>query len=345
MRAGAKRAPIRLAPIACMMLIAPEASAHVKWFTTTDVRTPPLALADVLGPAFLAGFGVFAMLVFAGFLLDSHIARRWPAIASSGSRHEHTEEALIRLGTGAYFLCLWDQGGAILTPELLANAAWVTLIQFAIAALVIWRSTCIVAGFGIIALYADGLVRYGVFHMTDYLFFVGTAAYLALISVRSPRLRRLREPILIGSLAFSLMWTAIEKFVYPQWTRAVVGTYPNLAMGFPIWLAIMIAGFVEFTLAFYLATGRGVLRLGAAAFGLIFLSAIPEFGHVDSVGHLLIVAILGTLCLHGASPLQQTWHGTRRGLILDAAGPPVLYLSALITLFAAYYGLHWAEFG
>ncbi len=63
------------------------ASAHVKWFCTiADASRPPEALAAVITPMFLACFGAFVLMIFAGFFVDSLIARRWPALTSAGVR-------------------------------------------------------------------------------------------------------------------------------------------------------------------------------------------------------------------------------------------------------------------
>ena len=331
-----------------------QASAHVKWFCTiADVKRPPASLADVLTPTFLACCCGFILIFFAGLLVDGVLARRWPALATTGERLADVEEKLIRLATGAFFLCLWDggavilwaKGDAVLTPELVSSAGWVGMLQFAVAVLVIGRRTCILAALGIGVLYAFGIAEYGYFHMTDYVFFPGLAGYLALTSVGSPGALRMRIPVLCGSLGFSLMWTAVEKFLYPQWTAEVVLTHPNLTMGFTVPVVIVIAGFVEFSLAFFLVIGQGLLRLGAAMFMLVFLSAVPEFGHLDAVGHLPILAILGAVCLHGASPLQGALRLSGRGAVMDAGAACLLYLAVLTTLVAMYYGLQWSEYG
>lgn len=331
-----------------------NASAHVKWFCSiADVTRAPIPVRDVLTPFYLACLCGFVLMVFAGFLLDGWVARRWPAVASSGTRLAAAEETLLRLATSAYFLLLWNgsavvlwlRGDAIITPELLATIAWIGWVQLAVAILVVSRRTCILAAVGICVLYIAGVVQYGVFHMADYVFFPGIAAYLALTTAGTPRALWLRVPVLAGGLAFSLMWTAVEKFVYPQWTAEIVLTHPNLTLGLAVPIVIVIAGFVEFTLAFYLVTGRGLLRLGAAGFAFIFLSAMPEFGHLDVAGHLPILGILGVLVLHGASPLQDALQLSRRNLALNAAATSLLYLTSLTGLVAMYYGLQWAEYG
>lgn len=329
------------------------AAAHVKWFCgPIDVSVPPLSLAAVLSPLFLANGIAFLLLISAGSLIDALAARRWPRRIWR-SRHLETIEALlIRLGVGAYALCLWDKSavvpwgaaaeGAILTPELLDQDHWISLLQLAVAFLLLSRRTCPLAALGLVALYAVGIARYGVFHMTDYAYFLGLAAYLALSTPafdQKPHLRAWRVPLAVGGLAFSLMWTAVEKFLYPTWTATVLAVHPSLTLGFPIPFVTVTAGFVEFSLAFYLLVGRSLLRLDALLFGSVFLAAIPEFGGLDRVGHLPIVAILLLVAMHGATPLQEAAQPRRAGPIRSAATIAGLYAASLVAMTTMYYGL------
>ncbi len=351
---GARAAPAGIVAAAVISLAPAAASAHVKWFCSiADVVPPPVPLAAVLTPLFAAIGCGFALLVFGGFLIDGVVARRWPRIASSGRSNVAIEEKLVRLAVGGFFLLLWDKGavvlwergGAILTPELTNSAGWVGAVQFAVAVAIAWRSTCILAALGILVLYGYGIAQFGVFHMTDYVFFPGIAAYLALTTIDTPGALRFRVPLLSGSLAFGLMWTAIEKFVYPQWTLFVVAGHPDLTFGFPWGFVVVVAGFVEFTLAFYVMTGRGLVRFGAAAYAAIFIMAIPEFGHLDAVGHLPIIAILAVVGLRGGSPLQRLFGVLDRGRAFNAMAILLLYVVSLTGFFGLYYGLHWAEYG
>ena len=331
-----------------------QAAAHVKWFCSiADVRQAPIPLRQVLTPLFGLVCCGFVLLVFAGFLLDDAVAHHWPRLASSGRLHADTEEKLVRLAAGAFFLLLWDKGAvvlwergdAILTPELMMSLRWMGALQLAIAISVAWRRTCILGAAGICILYGYGIEQFGVFHMTDYVFFPGIAAYLALVTIGKPSLTRLRVPLIAGSLAFGLMWTAIEKFVYPDWTLFVVAEHPDLAFGFPWPFVVVVAGFVEFTLAFYVMTGRGLVRVGAAGYAAIFVAAIPEFGHLDAVGHIPIIAILAVVCLRGASPLQRLMRVHACDPIARATVISACYLAALVTFFGMYYGLQWLEYG
>lgn len=334
---------------------ATPALAHVKWFcASADVREAPAAFGTVMSPVFLTAFTLFTVLVFLGFLLDGAAARRWPLLASCGDRFDGIEERVVRAVVGGFFLLLWDKSAVVpwehgsrslLTPELDVSQAWIGTVQVLIAIFTTTRTTCVFAAVGILALYGRGVAEFGMFHMTDYVFFPGMAAYLALTSYGTAGAIRLRVPVLSATLAFGLMWTAVEKFVYPQWTLQIVTAHPELAFGFPPRFVVVMAGFVEFTLAYFMVTGRGLVRLGAAGYALIFVAAIPTFGHLDTVGHIPIVGILLAVCLHGASPLQRVLRVQGLGRAANAAAIAGVYATSLTLFFAMYYGMHVAEFG
>jgi len=105
-----------------------------------------------------------------------------------------------------------------------------------------------------------------------------------------------------------------------------------MMMGMNFGVFIIIAAFVEFTLSFYLATGRGLLRFGALALLGVFISAMPEFGPPDVVGHFPLVAILGVPFMAGDSALQRFWRLPDRGVLVNAAASCLLYLITLLSL-------------
>ena len=317
-------------------------SAHVKWFAAYDVTLRPKPFTDVATSAFFLVFAAFTLLLFLGFLLDGWIAGLWPRAVSAGSFFTAQHEKWVRLAMGAFLLCMWSIGLDILTPELHTHASWIFTVQLISAFCLAWRRTCVISALGLSLLYAYGLTQYGLFHMLDYVYFLGIAVFLAGVSI--PRLSRLRIPAMTGALAFSIMWTAIEKFVYPQWTDQVLQRHTGMAMGLPSPLFILIAGFVEFTLAFYLATGRGMLRLGSLVLLIVFIAAMPEFGRRDVVGHLPLIAILGVPLVGGHTALQRFWRLPRRGIITNAAAACLLYSFSLALFFLAYYGVQWLEY-
>jgi hypothetical protein len=337
-----------------VMLSVPDpAEAHVKWFCgVLDLRAPPLPLWTVLSPLFIARAVVFLMLVSAGSFLDAVITGQWPRLAAHSIRLEGAEDFIIRLGVGAYALSLWSAlavvpwakvgDGAILTPDLFDRDLLVSIIQLAVVATLTLRRTCPLAGLGLVALYGIGVARYGLFHMVDYVFFLGLAGYLILSFPYSEQLQRSRlwrVPLLAGTLGFSLMWTAIEKFLYPGWTEIVLAVHPNIAMGFPAPFVTLTAGFVEFSLAFYLVVGRTLLRPGAFLFMMIFISAIPEFGKLDAFGHLPIIAMFLVLILHGPTRLQAKLLPSSTTALRSMSSVAVLYIGSIVIMMAMYYGL------
>lgn len=333
------RLAVRACAAAAMAMAPVAADAHVKWFTTTNVATPPLRPAVVLTPLFGGVLAAASVALFLGVLLGGWIAGRWPTFASPGTKFANMEERLIRAATGAYFIFVSSHGGVILTPELRSPETWIPVVQFVAAMALIWQPTCALAGAIVLLLFGFAVDRYGIFHLTDYMFFPALAFYLISLSLPGWRLASVREPLLTGALAFSLAWTAIEKFVYPQWTYAVVALHPGIAFGLPVPFVVVVAGFVEFTLAFYLIVGRGLVRIGGAGYALIFIAAMPSFGKLDVYGHLVIVATLLITVLRGATPLQRFWHQRHGLLVADAAWIMLLYWMALTLFFVAYYAM------
>ena len=319
--------------------LATAASAHVKWFTHTDGRDRPVAPSVLLTPTFGAVLCVALLLVFAGFLLDGWIAKRWPHLLKVGRTTEAFEQRVIRAAAGAYFIFLSSLGGIILTPDLRSAGTWLPVVQFLTALCLVWRRTCIAAGAAILILYGYAIAEFGIFHLVDYVFMLTLSIYLASLSLPWARLASARERILSGGLAFSLAWTAIEKFLYPQWTEAVIATHPVIAMGVPTSLVVVIAAFVEFTLAFYLITGRGLLRVGGVGYMLIFLGAMSPFGKLDIFGHLVIVAILLITVLRGTTAMQDAFYWSKRGAVFNAAWITAVYVVSLPMFLAAYYAV------
>jgi len=320
------------------------ASAHVKWFCSYDVTKSPKPFAGVASSYFFPVLGAFLALLFLAFLVDGWAAKRWPRFESTGSALNAAQEKLVRVGTGAFFLCTWTIGLNILTPELHTQTAWIFGVQFVVALGTAWRRTCIASALGICVLYVYGVTQYGLFHMLDYVYFLGLAVFLAFTSLSNQRLSQIRVPTMTACLAFSLMWTAIEKILYPQWSQQLMVKHGHMMMGMNFGVFIIIAALVEFTLSFYLATGRGLLRFGALALLGVFISAMPEFGPLDVVGHFPLVAILGVPFMAGDSALQRFWRLPDRGVLVNAAASCLLYLITLAAFLGMYYGVQWMEY-
>jgi hypothetical protein len=329
---------------AAALLAAPgPAAAHIKWFEPYDVTQTPLPLGEVFSAQYLLALAGFVLLIAGGFLLDRMVASaRW--VSARLGEHD-SAEALLRAAMGAFFVALFTMGGLILTPELRTGAAWPAWLQLGIAASMMSPRSCALGGLGILLLYGMGVAQYGVFHLADYPIFLGIAAFMLLTSCRPARLRALRMPILYATFCASMMWGAVEKWAYPQWTFPLLAERPYLTMGLPQDEFMVLAGFVEFALAFYILTGLGLLRLGILGLGLIFVAAILDFGRMDAIGHLPIIAALAAMFLHGPTPLHHALHDAGRGLLAEARRSGLLFLGAVGVFFLAYYGLQRTEYG
>ena len=210
-------------------------------------------------------------------------------------------------------------------------------VQLAIAASMLSRPALKFGAAGIMALYIYAVQQYGAFHLMDYPIFPALALYLALTGVKSPQLRALRMPVLYAGVAVTMMWGAIEKFGYPYWTFPLLATHPGLTSGLASMQFMCIAGFVEFSLAFFMVTGTALLRFSCAALLTLLAGAVPEFGRIDAVGHLLIMAGLVAMIIAGQRTLQLPARLVRSGVLVQAGTLTVGYSATVVVLFALHY--------
>lgn len=330
----------------CALLLPGVAAAHVKWFCDYDVTLPPKPIIQVLTPTFLWISALFAVLLFLGFLFD-RLAQRsgWDTVVDRFLAPAAAfQPRLMRAGVGAFFVCLWVKGGIILTPELNTQSTVIPWLQLLIAMGTIWRRTCFLSGLGIIGLYVHAITIYGIFHMVDYPIFLGIAVYLMLTASKSPALNRLRMPVVYAASGFTLMWAAIEKFGYPQWTLPLLVEHNRITFGMDFDLFMVLAGFVEFSLAYFLITGTAILRLGTGYLLFIFSAAIIDFGKIDAIGHMLIIVALVMMTLNGKTPLQGLFVRPQRGLLAETTLMTALHFVFLAGFFAIYYGIQFLEY-
>jgi hypothetical protein len=346
LRSGRLSPPALLlaASAAAAGLLPCSAWAHVKWFAPYDVATAPASVATVLSNHFLLILLGFIVLVSGTFLLDRLAETKIRTMAAPGGR-EDIEEQLLRAGTGAFFVALFAIGGVILTPELKTGAEWPAWLQLGIAVSMLSARTCVAGSIGILVLYGYGIGLYGIFHLSDYPMFIGLAAYLALTSFKSERLRLHRMPILQLSICISLMWGAVEKWAYPQWTFPILAERPYLTFGLAPEDFMVVAGFVEFTFAFYMLTGFGLLRLSILGLSTIFAAAIVDFGKVDAIGHLPILVPLIAMFLHGPTKFNLWFRDASESVLRRARTAGAGLATAVFVFFAAYYGIQYAEYG
>jgi hypothetical protein len=282
----------------CLVLnciaMATTAAAHVKWFTLCNLSDNPLPVQAVFTNTFFVFLALFLAVFYVackaeqttlGAILSGFLSR-W-----TGSLHGRADD-LLRATVAISFALLWADGGLILTPELKASSTWLSAIQLLIPAYLFWRATLPAAGAGIIVLYGYGAATYGLFHMLDYPVFLGLGVFFALSVAQNPKLLAFRSHFLRWTVALSLLWPAMEKFVYPAWVAPIAITHPELTLGFDVATVVTAAGVVEFGLAFALFWTPLVRRLAALALILLLTAATFDFGKVDGIGHMMIIIIL-----------------------------------------------------
>lgn len=326
-----------------LLLFASAASAHVKWFEDYEVAAEPVPVWTTLAlPYFWLGAG----LVLAFFIATTLLERRPPGLAATRGLdwatrplREHADAFMIAV-LAAFFIALFAVGGTYLTPELKTGAGWVPWAQFVIALLLVPRRTRPLAALGIVLLWALTLRDYDLFHLLDYLALgLGLAGYLLLSGLPDGRWHDRRFAVLRWGIALALMWSSMEKFMYPQWFLPLLEEKPFLAFGIPFGPYTTMAGVAEFTLGFGLLWTPLVRRLSAAALFALMFAAVYPFGRVDLIGHATILAslliILADPIREEALDLEVTPRDRRATLFV-----PLGIAVALAVTMVSYAGMH-----
>lgn len=297
---------LRRSSAALLLLIPSAAFAHVKWFEAYEVAQTPVPIMTTLS---LPYFWVGVALVLTFFAATTLVERRAPGIAATKGLdivtrwlREHADAFMIAV-LFAFFVALFAVGGTYLTPELKTDAEWVSWAQLLVGLLVIPRRTRPVAAAVIVLLWLLTMRDYDLFHLYDYLALgLGLAGYLVLSGLKDGPWHDRRFAVLRWGIALALMWSSMEKFMYPQWFLPLLEEKPFLAFGIPFGPYTTMAGVAEFTLGFGLLWTPLVRRLSAAALFLLMFAAVYPFGRVDLVGHATILASLLVIL---ADPLRD----------------------------------------
>lgn len=249
----------------------------------------------------------------------------------------------MRIGVFGFLVSVSIYGNVLLTPELKTTWTWVPWLQIAMAALVIHPRTTWATALGLVALYGCAIYQYGWFHLLDYPIFLGVAFYLFMMSRYREKHAVLALTALRVLTGVTLLWAAMEKFAYPDWSFPLLLQRPNLSMGFEPEFFMVAAGFVEFTAAFLVITVSIAARVSSVLLLFIFTSAIPEFGVVDAVGHAVIIVVLIAL-IFSHNPIAEKLE-TRKGTAATAALSVAMYFGALVLEAGYFYATHWLAYG
>src|SRR5215469_16666074 len=218
--------------LAGLLLTSTTATAHVKWFVNCNVADDPLPAMAVFTKTFFLFFSVFLVLLYVGCKFErtafgADLSRLLDRVTAP--LHRRSDD-LLRSVAAISFALLWVDGTLILTPELKASSIWLSAIQLLVPAYMFWRATLPAAGVGIIVLYGHGIATYGLFHMLDYPVFIGLGVFFILSVAQNEKLQTFRFDFLRWTVASSLLWPAMEKFVYPGWVAPIAITHPEITL-------------------------------------------------------------------------------------------------------------------
>ena len=321
-----------------------QALAHIKWFAHVRVADAPRAPWNVMGdPAFVGlALAASAAMMLVGcieFALQRSQRAGRPASRFLTPNASEASMRIVQWGIGAFFAAnalYFAHGPVILTPELTSHAAWTTFLQWVVVVACFSRLPS-VAAMALMGLYGRGIAEYGLFHMLDYVMFIGLAVCLW-FNESDGRVRLRALAFLRVTLAWSLTWGAIEKWLFPQWTFPLLcGDARSLLMGLSPEFFMQGAGMVEFCSAFALLIGGVAGRVAAVALIALFVCAMPMFGVIDLVGHMPFVVALAALLL---SPNLIAQSVRRSKLRQHASRWCAGYAALLLTMPLLYFSGH-----
>jgi len=331
----------------------PIIEEHVKWFGHYDITKPPLPVEQVLTKPFIYLFLISIFAIYLFFLADRAAFRKGYFIEFDAKARELNRFSvyLLRICAGTFFLSLAvyhavSHDSFIITPELRTTQAIIPYLQLVIGLCALSRRTTPLIGIGIIGLYADAVFCYGIYHLLDYLIFLGIAYFFLVTETKSAQWKKSGFIVLYATTGITLLWAAMEKFAYPDWSYPMLEKHPSLLMGLSPSGFMLSSGFVEFALTFILLSGASILGR-ALALGLesIFVLAIIPFGLTDALGHLMIIAILSVLLIRGPTGARSMLILNEKSVWTEAYFMTGLYFLAFGMFFLMYYGFHYLAYG
>lgn len=334
----------------CFFVFFPHAAdAHVKWFSAYNTSEEPLSLEtifqiDGFWPVMFisAAFIYFMVYVDAKTQLLNRYINVYRYQKIKGLPDDFFYRTLM-LTLVVFISCIWAIGGIILTPELEHNSNFVSAIQVLMLASLMIKPTAKYAGYGIFVLWVYAVSKYGLFHLADYMIFLGIAFFMVKGADNTQnKVMSIAFLVLYIEISWTLQWASVEKWVYPNWSYPLLEAKPYLTMGFTKEIFMVMAGFVEFALAFLLIvlTGAGFV-VTCVALASVFVLAIIDFGKVDAIGHLAIIVCLLLMAIKGPSGINLWFEKISANPATRATKVTALYFVSLMFFVAIYYGVQY----
>lgn len=340
---------MRAAAILCVLLChSTLVWGHVKWFSPYDTSEAPLPPTSVIAiPGFWLILLVSIEFIYFMVYLDAGSARLKQEINRFRQKlihHLPVDFAYrsLMLALIVFFSCVWTIGDVILTPELKHESSFVSAIQVGMLMTLMTKRSAKFAGIGIFALWFYAMNYYGLFHLADYIIFIGIAVFLIIgAQDKNKEVSGISFLILYVSISWTLQWASIEKWVYPDWSYPLLEEKPHIAMGCTKEMFMVMAGFAEFTLAFLLIalTGIGFL-ITTLSLASVFVLAIIDFGKIDAIGHLAIIVCLVLMAIQGPSKINIWFECLDKDPVRRAMKITTAYCVALLFFTVIYYSMY-----
>lgn len=268
---------------------------HVKWFTHQQLWYPE-SMSKVITPVFLFWlvFTLAALLIAAicnEKLEKYRIVHQFHFLLNKLRRFQLT---ILRVGLGLGLL-LQLCTGTYISPTFVSNNIWVYLFLIVAMVGLLHRKLLLGSGLAITVLYITAIVNYGMFHVMDYVFYVGIIYYLCFVNTRwSPSINM----VLYFFTGLSLAWIAMEKLTLPELANSLMIEYHLPTLGFSIEHFVLISAFIELGLAWAFIVGL-LNRFSAFLLTSIFILTTTVFGFKEIVGHTIVHTILILFIING----------------------------------------------
>ena len=281
-------------------LILPNTTfAHVKWFSQFSFLDEPRRFVEILTPVYLSMVVLTVIVIGVMVYLERTLsAQPWYSNLNKWlSDRQQYSMLIMRIAMGAVLLINWASD-AVLTPELGAPNPWFAWLQFILAIGLMFPKTTWLTGGGLLVLYLLSAFEFGIFHMLDYMHYVGIGIFFLVGGSDNERIRGLALPALYATIGFSLIWLGYEKLVYPDWALYLLEQNPQLTLGLNPVFFLQSAAFVELALGYLLIIGL-LERPLAATITLVFFLTTLIFGKLEVIGHTPLHAALIVFLFNG----------------------------------------------
>ncbi|MEN8174394.1 MAG: hypothetical protein ABFS23_01440 [Pseudomonadota bacterium] len=312
----------------------------------------PRPIEEVLSAEYIAFFLASVAFIYLFFLVDRVLYQHGflDKLTDRLVISAPTSLTILRVASFLFFISLfgygWVNKSFFLTPDLYTDNPLIKWLHLTIAVAALHRPASPIIGVCLLILWAMAVHQYGIIHALDYIVFLGLAAFFIASGMRDCDMRTAGSVAMFALLGINFGWLAIEKWAYPQWTYAMLEKRPELLFGIPPDTYMIFAGFVEFNVAFVLLGAvSSFSRVVALGLGAIFVLAISQFGLIDAVGHLFIIAILLILVLRGPTRARHFMVLSDKSVWAHAYFMTGLYFLAFVMIFLAYYGLRHLYYG